>query len=117
MRSPIDEFIDETLKTYQVKHVVTPEYRRALKYKLAMAEITDRPSTDVDKELARDIILKDFQKGANSMRTAALSSPYQAEVMKSAGMCPRCRHVMAFCKLAESNDARFCSNCHVVLPS
>jgi len=53
---------------------------------------------------------------SGSTRTATATSPMGKEAhpgIRNAGMCPRCSHSMQFAKLADSEETRYCTNCHV----
>ena len=113
MSTPVEQFIRDTHRQYNVKFALTGEQLRKIRFKLAMADIKDNV-TQKDEKLARDIILADYKKSASNMRTANAVS---ARSIRNAGSCPRCGHGMTFARLASSNEARYCPNCHVCVPN
>jgi len=116
MSTPVEKFIRETHKQYNVKYALTSENVRRFRYKLAAADISGSVSVE-DEPLARDIILADYDQGDKSIRTAsATGSGVMARSLRNAGTCPRCRQGMTFTKLAESDEVRYCASCHVCVP-
>lgn len=115
MGTPVEKFIRDAHVRYSIKGVITPEYIRSVSYKLGMADIKGEVS-DSDTPLALDIILAAHGKAASTLRTAAATSPVHATSLRSAGLCPRCSGSMTFAKLADTNEARYCEGCHVVIP-
>lgn len=114
MSTPVEDFIRQTHKQYNVKYALTSEQLRRIRYKLAQADIREKVAS-ADESLARDIILADYGKGNSTLRTAASTNgtSNNAFSIRSAGSCPRCGQGMTFAKLAESNEVRFCPNCNV----
>jgi len=115
MGTPIEKFIKESHKLYNVKYALTSDRLRKLRYKLRMADIVNTVSKQ-DETLALDIILSDYKKGSSTLRTAS-AAPHLGGIpnLRSAGMCPRCSSSMQFVKLANSTEAKYCRNCHVCM--
>lgn len=76
---------------------------RAIRSRLKLADITTVVK-EADEVLAREIIEDSLQKTAGTVRTAAVAG------------CPQCNTAMVSVKLADSANATFCPNCHVVVP-
>lgn len=119
MGTPVEKFIRDAHKRYNVKYALTNEHMRRMRTKLKLADIHNEVE-DSDAPLALDIILADYGLAGSSLRTASATSPGTTREahpgIRSAGGCPRCSHGMEFVKLAESDEARYCSNCHVCVP-
>lgn len=116
MSTPVEQFIRETHAQYNVKYALTSEQVRRLRYKLAAADIQGNVDHR-DETLARDIILRDDNKGSRSLRTgSATGSGVMARSLRNAGTCPRCRQGMTFTRLAEADEVRYCASCHVCVP-
>tara|TARA_R100000656_G_scaffold104176_1_gene76099 strand:- start:129423 stop:129773 length:351 start_codon:yes stop_codon:yes gene_type:complete len=113
--TPVDQFIEDTYKLYKVKSVLTAEKRRKLRYKLAMAEITDVVAPE-DTPLATDIVLEENKKSASTLKTASGRPSLQAHSLRNAGMCPRCNSSMVFAQVSDSLESRFCTSCNVCIP-
>lgn len=117
MSTPVEDFIRQTHKQYNVKYALTGEQLRRLRYKLAAADIKEVVE-DHDVTLARNVILADYNKGSATLRTAAATNgSTTAYSIRNAGSCPRCGQGMTFAKLAESDEVRFCPNCNVCDPT
>ena len=117
MSTPVEDFIRQTHKQYNVKYALTNEQVRRIRYKLAQAEIKGSVNPS-DEQLAKDIILADYNKGSSTLRTAAATNgTHNAFSLRNAGSCPRCGQGMTFAKLAESNEVRFCPACNVCDPA
>lgn len=113
MGTPVEKFIRDAHKRFNVKYALTNDRLRAIRTKLKLADISNQVE-DHDTSLALDIILADYNMGASTLRTASAGHSIAAHPgIRSAGMCPRCSHSMQFAKLAEAEEARYCSNCHV----
>lgn len=111
MGTPVEKFIRDAHKQYNVKYALTNEHLRRLRTKLKLAEIG--PEVDnADVPVALDIILADYNMGSSSLRTASATKTANPSI-RSAGGCPRCSHGMQYVRLAESEEARYCQNCHV----
>lgn len=119
MGTPVEKFIRDAHVRYNVKFALTNDGIRRLRTKLRLADIVNEVQ-DHDVPMALDIILEDYGMGANSIRTAGATSPMISKeanpAIRSAGGCPRCSHGMQFVRLAESDEARYCPNCHVCVP-
>lgn len=114
MGTPVEKFIRDAHKRFNVKYALTNERLRAIRTKLKLAEISGEVETE-DTSLALDIVLADYNMGSSSLRTASASGHAVAAHpgIRNAGMCPRCSSSMQFAKLADSEEVRYCSNCHV----
>jgi hypothetical protein len=115
MGTPVEKFIREAHRQYQVKYALTNEQLRRIRTKLKLAEIHTEVD-EADVPMALDIILADYGMSNSTMRTASATSPAMRSAnpaIRSAGVCPRCSQSMQFAKLAESEEVRYCSNCHV----
>ena len=118
MSTPVEKFIREAHKQYNVKYALTSEQLRRIRTKLRLAEISTNVE-DRDVPLALDIILADYGMSSSNVRTAGTTSPMNKSAnpaIRSAGGCPRCSHGMQFVRLAEADEARYCQNCHVCVP-
>jgi len=114
MGTPVEKFIRDTHKRYNVKYALTNENMRRIRTKLRLADI-HREVNEGDVSLATDIVLADYNMTSSNLKTAN-TSPLSKEAhpgIRSAGMCPRCSQSMQFAKLAEAEEARYCPNCHV----
>jgi len=113
MGTPVEKFIREAHKLYNVKYSLTKDRLRKIRYNLKMADIRDTVEVE-DTSLALDIVLADYGKSSSNMRTAA-SSPLVRGVpnLRSAGMCPRCSSSMQYVLLASSNEVKYCQSCRV----
>jgi len=114
MGTPVEKFIRDTHKRYSIKYALTNENLRRIRTKLRLADIKGEVA-DQDVSLATDIVLADYNVSSSSIKTAR-TSPMSKDAhpgIKSAGMCPRCSQSMQFARLAEAEEARYCSNCHV----
>lgn len=117
MGTPVEKFIRDAHKRYQVKYALTNDQLRRIRTKLKLADIHTEVE-DADATMALDIVLADYGMGSTTLRTAS-TSPMGKEAhpgIRSAGGCPRCSHGMEFVRLAEMDEARYCSNCHVCVP-
>ena len=112
MGTPVEKFIRDAHKRFNVKYALTTDRLRSIRTKLKLADIQGEVE-DNDTSLALDIILADYNMGSSNMRTASAHPKEAHPGIRNAGMCPRCSHSMQFAKLAESEEARYCSNCHV----
>ncbi len=118
MGTPVEKFIRDAHKRYQIKTALTNEELRRIRTKLKLADIQNEVE-DADTPLALDIILADYGMSSSNIRTANSTSPMGRSAnpaIRSAGGCPRCSHGMQFVRLAESDEARYCPNCHVCIP-
>jgi hypothetical protein len=115
MGTPVEMFIRQAHKQYNVKYALTTDQLRRIRTKLRLAEINTEV-TEADVPLALDIILADYGMASTTLRTASSTSPMSKVAnpqIRSAGGCPRCSHGMQFVRLADSDEARYCNNCHV----
>lgn len=78
MGTPVEKFIRDAHKQYNVKYALTNEHLRRLRTKLKLAEIG--PEVDnADVPVALDIILADYNMGSSSLRTASDSDFLEGE--------------------------------------
>lgn len=116
MSTPVEKFIRDTHTQFNVQYSLTSEQVRRFRYKLAAADIQGDVKKE-DENLARDIILKDYDKSSKNLRTAsATNSGIMAHSIRNAGTCPRCQQGMTFTRLAEADEIKYCANCHVCVP-
>jgi hypothetical protein len=117
MGTPVEKFIREAHKRYQIKTALTNEQVRRIRTKLKLADIHNEVENS-DAPIALDIILADYGMSSSNLRTASTSPMGKTAnpAIRSAGGCPRCSHGMQFVRLAEMDEARYCPNCHVCVP-
>lgn len=114
MSTPVEQFIRETHKRFNVKYALTGETLRRIRTKLRLADIVHEV-TAADEAVATDIVLKDYGMGSSNMKTANTSA-MQPNGLRVGGGCPRCGHHMESVRLAGKEDARYCTNCRVCVP-
>lgn len=117
MGTPVEKFIRDAHRRYNVKYALTGETVRRIRTKLRLADIVGEVQNE-DVPVALDIVLADYGLSNNNLRTAS-SSPLAKDAapqLRSAGGCPRCHNGMQFVRLAESDEARYCTTCHVCVP-
>jgi len=114
MGTPVEKFIRDAHKRYNVKYALTNEAMRRIRTKLKLADIVSEVQ-DADVPVALDIILADYGMASTNLRTAGVTKTANPAI-RAAGGCPRCSHGMQFVRLAESDEARYCPNCHVCVP-
>ncbi len=103
--STVAQFIDKVAQANELGDV-DPMKRRAIRYKLGLADIKSEVR-DEDTLLAKGIILAELKPGSGSKVKTA--SAFGAKLRP----CPRCASVMDSVKLATSADAYHCASCHV----